>query len=250
VSTGLSQVLATLGGVEGWLSDDQARRLFERARVVPPGGTILEIGSFRGRSTIVLARATAGAATVVAVDPHAGSDRGPQQIRGRPDEGAADHAAFTENLRRAGVAGQVKHVRRPSADALEEVDGPLDLLYVDGAHRYGPARGDLVAWGGRVRPGGTMLIHDAFSSIGVTLAILRGLALGRDFLYVGRTASLAEYRRVAVPLGPVARAASLLRQLAQLPWFLRNVAIKLALVMKLRRVALALGHNRNDEWPY
>jgi Methyltransferase domain len=250
VSTGPGQVLDTLQGVEGWLSGDQARRLFERARAVPPGGTILEIGSFRGRSTIVLASAAPDGATVVAVDPHAGTDRGPQQIHGRLDEGAADHAAFTDNLRRAGVAERVRHVRRSSADALSEVDGPLDLLYVDGAHRYRPARGDLVAWGARVRPGGTMLIHDAFSSVGVTLAILRGLVLGGEFHYVGRTASLAEYRRVAAPLTPLARGGSALRQLAQLPWFLRNLAIKLALVLRLRPVALALGHDRNDEWPY
>ena len=63
-------------------------------------------------------------------------------------------------------------MRRPSGDALGDVDGPLALLYVDGAHRFGPARDDLARWGARVAPGGTMLVHDAFSSIGVTLALL------------------------------------------------------------------------------
>jgi predicted O-methyltransferase YrrM len=250
VSAGRRQVLAELAGVEGWLSEDQAARLFERALTVPAGGTILEIGSFRGRSTIVLARAAGDEVTVVAVDPHAGSDRGPQEIVGRPDTGEADHLAFMANLRRAGVADRVRHVRRASADALGEVDGALDLLYVDGAHRYHPARGDLHAWGRRVRPGGTMLVHDAFSSIGVTLAILRELAFGGHFTYVGRTASLAEYRRLGSAPGAAARAANALTQLAQLPWFLRNVAIKLALVLKLRRVALALGHDRHHAWPY
>ena len=74
------------------------------------------------------------------------------------------------------------------------VDGPIDVLYVDGAHRYGPARADLRDWGARVQAGGTLLVHDAFSSVGVTLAILRELVAGRRFRYVGRTRSLAEYR--------------------------------------------------------
>jgi len=44
------------------------------------------------------------------------------------------------------------------------VEGPIDLLYIDGAHRYGPAKLDIDA--GRARgAGGTLLIHDSFSSI-------------------------------------------------------------------------------------
>ena len=57
---------------EGWLTDAQAERL--RVRAAAAGaGTIVEIGSFRGRSTIVLAGAAAPGASVVAIDPHAGA---------------------------------------------------------------------------------------------------------------------------------------------------------------------------------
>src|SRR5690349_2956533 len=50
--------LAAVSGVEGWLTDAQARRLWDAARTVPAGGSVVEIGSYRGRSTVVLARAT------------------------------------------------------------------------------------------------------------------------------------------------------------------------------------------------
>ena len=43
-------------------------------------GRIVEIGSFRGRSTIVLRRAAAPGVELVAIDPHGGGDRGPQEI--------------------------------------------------------------------------------------------------------------------------------------------------------------------------
>ncbi|HEY0631318.1 MAG TPA: hypothetical protein VGC98_04635, partial [Thermoleophilaceae bacterium] len=62
--------LAAVEGVEGWLSDGQARRLYERAAAVPPEGRIVEIGSYRGRSAIVMANALGGASVeLVAIDP-------------------------------------------------------------------------------------------------------------------------------------------------------------------------------------
>jgi hypothetical protein len=249
VSQGFDAALEAVSGVEGWLSDGQARRLWERARSVPPGGLIVEIGSFRGRSAIVLARAVAGGAQVVAIDPHAGNDRGPQEIETSREQGEDDNRAFRENLERAGVTAAIRHVRLPSQDALGEVGGQVDLLYVDGAHRLGPATLDIARWGARVRPGGTMLVHDSFSSIGVTLALLRLLALGGDFVYAGRERSLAEYRRVAAPLRPAERLRNAARQLAELPWFARNVLIKVAIVLRARPLLRLLGH-RSSEWPY
>ena len=92
------------------------------------------------------------------------------------------------------MAGRVRHVASFSDRAHADVDDPIDVLYIDGAHRYGPARADIRDWGRRVSDGGTMLIHDSFSSVGVTLAIARELVAGRRFRYVGRSRSLAEYR--------------------------------------------------------
>ena len=226
--------------VEGWLTEAQAARL-ARAGERAAGGLVVEIGSFRGRSTIVLARAAGG---VVAIDPHAGSDRGPQEIAADAARGDDDHAAFTRNVAEAGVADRVRHVRRMSADAHREVDGEIALLYVDGAHRFGPARADIRDWGARVRPGGTMLVHDAFSSIGVTGALLLECALGGGWRYRGRTGSLAEYERA--PGGPDSAA----RQLAQLPWFARNVLFKVLVTLGLRPVAHRLGLPREMHWPY
>ena len=38
---------------------------------------------------------------------------------------------------------------------------PLDFLYLDGDHRYGPVRRDFEDWQGFVRPGGVILLHDS-----------------------------------------------------------------------------------------
>ena len=245
---GFVAALEAVVGVEGWMTEAQAGVLWDAARALHAPARIVEIGSYRGRSAIVLALAAADGVEVVAIDPHAGNDRGPQQIRGSAAEGDADHMAFMRNLSGAGVARVVRHVRLPSQDALGSVDGAVDLLYIDGAHRYSPARDDIARWGERVAEDGNLLIHDAFSSVGVTLAIFRELLSGRRFRYLGRAGSLARYRAVA-PTGLTGRAANAARQLAQLPWFARNLLVKVAIVLRLRPLARALGH-RDGPWPY
>lgn len=239
--------IAAVAGVDGWMTEGQARRLWDRASALTAGDRIVEIGSFRGRSTTVLALAAPPAVEIVAIDPHAGNDRGPQEIEGFAAEAAEDHTVFHTNLERAGVAERVRHVRAFSQDALGDVDGDVDLLYIDGAHRYAPALTDIRVWGSRVRTGGTLLIHDSFSSVGVTLAILRALAFGFRFRYVGRVGSLTEYRCELVARRD--RVRNSLRQLAELPWFARNVAIKVLLVLHLAPLTRLLGH-RGRDWPY
>jgi hypothetical protein len=231
-TAGFDDAWAAARDVEGWLTEAQARRLFAAAAGVAPGGRVVEIGSFRGRSAIVLAGA---GAEVVCIDPHAGSDRGPQEIAADADRGAADARAFARNLARAGAAERVTHVRAFSGAALDAVPGPIDVLFVDGAHRFGPARDDIVRWGDRVRAGGRMLVHDAWSSIGVTLALLTTTVLGRRWRYLGREGSLAEFVREDVHGWRNAA-----RQLRELGWFARNVVVKGLIVARLRR----------GPWPY
>ena len=239
MSKNLQDTMEIVADVEGWMSPGQGATLYDSATRCPPGGRIVEIGSFRGRSTIVLATAADPSVEIVAIDPHAGNDRGPQEIEGFADEAADDHAVFIANLAAAGVADRVHHVRAFSDAALDLVDGPVDVLYIDGAHRYGPALADIRAWGERVNDGGTMLIHDSFSSIGVTLAILRHLLICRKFRYVGRSRSMTIYRADLDP-GVIAMVKNAGRQLAQLPWFAKNVGLKVLITLKLVK----------GDWPY
>jgi predicted O-methyltransferase YrrM len=236
---------AAVTDVDGWMTEGQARALYEAGATCPSGGRIVEIGSFQGRSTIVLALAAPADVEIVAIDPHAGNDRGPQEIDGYEDAAADDHAKFESNLVAAGVRDRVIHLREFSDRARQMVDGGIDVLYIDGAHRYGPARSDIRDWGARVNPGGRLLIHDSFSSIGVTGAILRELLLSKRFRYVTRSRSLAVYDTSSAG----GRAGSAGRQLAQLPWFVKNVALKVLLSLGLGKVLRKFGRTPPD-WPY
>ncbi len=242
------ETLVAVEQVEGWMSPDQADQLYRAAAATHNGDQIVEIGSFRGRSTIVLASAAPEGVRIVAIDPHAGNDRGPNEIEGFVTEAATDHDVFNANLATAGVAGRVQHVRAFSDAAHHQVEGQIDVLYIDGAHRYAPARVDIRDWGKRVAPGGTLLIHDSFSSLGVTLAIMRELLVGRRFRYVGRARSLAVYNADA-DSSTRGVAINAVRQLAQLPWFAKNLLIKLLITVHLGGVIKRIS-GRDPEWPY
>ena len=91
-----------------------------------------------------------------------------------------------------------------------------------------------------------MLVHDAFSSIGVTLALFDACAGRATGATRGRTGSLAEYRaRAARPAARASRASS-----RELPWFARNVAIKVLVLAGRRRWAERLGLDPAAPWPY
>jgi predicted O-methyltransferase YrrM len=243
---GFEETLAVVRDVVGCLTDEQAKVLYERAANLPPSARIVEIGSYHGRSTILLANA-APQTEVIAIDPYAGVASEPRKRVREKDVGVRELESFRANLDRAGVGARVRHIRDFSTDALRGFEGEVDLLFVDGAHDLRTALSDIRGWGALVTEGGVMLIHDSFSSVGVTLAQLMALLFGKSFRYVGRTGSLTEYRRETVYGRP--RVRNVVRQTTAMPWFARNLLVKLALVARAKPLARLLGHSE-DVFPY
>lgn len=239
-------VFSSLADVNGWMTRDQARRLWDRASTLRSGQRVVEIGSFQGRSTVVLASAAPPDIEIIAIDPHGGNDRGPQEISGFAAEAQDDHVRFNENLTNAGVRERVTHLRKFSDAALTDVPGEVDLLYVDGAHRFMPATNDIRQWGAKVPAGGRLLVHDSFSSVGVTLALTVTTFWSSQWRYEGRSQSMTQFVKGAY--SPNERLSSLARQVAQLPYFCLNLTYKVLLSLRLKGVAKVLGST--GEWPY
>lgn len=154
--------------VEGWLTDAEGALLFELARA-SRGGAIVEIGSWKGRSTIWLAegsRAGMGAA-VVAIDPHTGSDE-----HQADDEEVDTFAEFRANLAAAEVEDLVRPERTTSVEAARHIDEPVGLLFIDGAHDRDAVGADIDAWFPKLAPHGVVAFHDVTASWpGVSAAI-------------------------------------------------------------------------------
>jgi predicted O-methyltransferase YrrM len=141
-----TKIKPLIADVPGWLTDEEGAALYELARACSGKGAIVEIGSWKGKSTICLARGSqAGAALpVYAVDPH---------TDGRFDE-------FKSNIDRAGIAELVRPVASLSQAAADDFGEPIELLFVDGSHEYDLVLEDFEQWVPKVVDGGWVAFHD------------------------------------------------------------------------------------------
>lgn len=214
--------------IAGWMTKEQGRMLWDAALALPEGASIVEIGSHQGRSTVILGRAAEHVgARVVAIDPF---------VEGRLFGGQPTRTVFERNVAEAGLTGVVD-LRPDYSTALRPTwTEPIDLLYIDGKHDYWTVTDDF-KWAEHVRAGGTVLVHDCYSSIGVTLSVLAHVLPGKALSYEARGGSMARFRVADNDR------ASRRRIAREMPWWVRNVGIKVLLRARLRGVARAVGHD-------
>ena len=133
---------------------DEAALLYRLARDAGTA-TIVEIGRFKGGSTLLMAAAMAAGSTLWSYDLH---------IPARPDLVGADlDAELAAALQRLGVDDGVNLVIGDSR-TVDIPPGPFDVLFIDGDHSYEGAKADVERWGLHVREGGHLLVHDAIDT--------------------------------------------------------------------------------------
>ena len=153
--------------VPGWLSDEEGEALFELARRCTGRGVIVEIGSWKGKSTICLGRGSraGNGVRIFAVDPHA-------DYR---------HGEFKENIERAGIADLVTPVKGLSQEVVEDFDEQIELLFVDGSHEEEDVRHDFDTWVPKVVEGGVVAFHDTTWHDGVRRVMAEKVYGSRQF---------------------------------------------------------------------
>lgn len=167
---------------EGFLMDEEARLLYALAvRTQNLEGAIVEIGSWKGKSTVVFGYACKekGSGKVYAVDPHTGS----------PEHGKVwTFPVFEQNVKNAGVEAYVTPLVKTSEDAVRGWKEPVRLLWIDGNHDYEHASSDFQLWEPFVMEGGIVAFHDTIHAPGVTRVMKEMFfASGnfKDFGYAG-----------------------------------------------------------------
>ncbi len=156
--------------------------LFTAARNVPGPGHVVEIGSYKGRSTAALAAGCLGRndRKVFAVDP-------------LPPEG---QAVFLKNLGDLGLLDRVNPLFSKSAEAAASWKEPISVLFIDGDHSYESVRQDLEHWRSHVCPHGLIIFHD--SDLPGVRRLLGELKAEGEFHFQGAIASVSFFSRDSV----------------------------------------------------
>ena len=151
-SVNISRALRT----EGWMERDELSYLASEAR---KRQTIIEVGSWLGRSTCALAANTSG--TVHAVDTWNGSVEHKDILRDK-EEGWA-YKEFLRNTKGLPIVAtreqSLEAAKRYRAEGIK-----ADMVFIDASHDYESVKADILAWMPLLAPGGIMCGHD-FSNV-------------------------------------------------------------------------------------
>jgi hypothetical protein len=155
-------LLDRIKNIEGWLSDKEADLLLATAikacHVLPPPHHIVEVGSYQGKSTVVLgsvAKALFPDAKVYAIDPHEGvvgaTDQGLQKVPPTLNN-------FKKNIEGAGLSDVVVLLK----DYSYRVDwqDPISFLFIDGLHDYPNVARDFWKFSSFLITGSYVAFHD------------------------------------------------------------------------------------------
>jgi len=142
-----------IDAVEGFLVPGQESWLFRTARALPEGSNIVEIGSFKGRSTCCLAFGCRGTRKhVFAIDTFKNFDLG--------FPGQDFFSVWSRNIERCGLSPYVSSLRGPSSEIAKAWDKPIQFLFIDGSHDYEDVLADFEGFFPHVAAGGIVALHD------------------------------------------------------------------------------------------
>lgn len=201
-------ILAAFEAAKGFMPVREGLALYAAAAgAAALGLPILEVGTYCGRSTILLADAArAAGVTALTVDHHRGSE---EQQPGWEyhDPSVVDSQVglmdtlptFRRTLYLAGLEDHVVALVGRSPQVAAVWGGPLGFVFIDGGHTDEHANGDYEGWVPHLAEGGLLAIHDVFpdpadGGQAPYRVYLRALASGA-FTEVSVTGSLRLLRR-------------------------------------------------------
>ena len=156
--------------VKGFLSDKEAKKLQELFLKVHHLGSVLEIGTYCGKSALNfsdIAKDVNG--LVYTVDHHTGSEEH-QFGEEYHDSELFDERLkkfntlpeFLNNLKFKKMAKFIIPIIDNSQNASKVFSEKISLLFIDGGHSFETALSDYNAWKDKICSGGLLVIHDVF----------------------------------------------------------------------------------------
>jgi hypothetical protein len=182
-------------GASGFLSEREGRFLVLAAAASPAEGAILEIGSFKGKSTVGLASICRHYKfePVVAVDPFTAPATTDPDLQGA----TSSFADFTRTIASAGLQSHVEVHEAFSNELAASWNRPIRFLWIDGDHTYKGARTDIDLYKKHLADGAIVAMHDALHDYeGPVRVFVEEILRSDDFGPAGFVGSIAwaQYR--------------------------------------------------------
>jgi len=154
--------------VEGFLTHAEADRLYQLARDCTPQDqpVVVEIGSWKGKSSIMLAAGLMGKnrPQLFCVDSFQGDEDPGYQEKYYAELMQRDprdmEEIFKANIRSCGLDHIASPLRGYSFERSRGWKLPIDLLFIDGNHEYRAVLRDFAEWGAFLKVGAVVAFHD------------------------------------------------------------------------------------------
>lgn len=193
MNTEINEIKKLVDKVEGWLSDEEGELLYTLAKNCKGKGVIVEIGSWKGRSTIWLAKGSKAGNNVkiYAIDPHTGSPEC-KKLYGE----IRTFGEFKKNIENTEVDDIVIPVVKTSEEVAENFNELVELVFVDGAHGYESVKLDFELWFPKLIDGGIMAFHDTIGWVGPKKVVEKYIYKSKNFRNVGFIGSITFAEKV------------------------------------------------------
>ncbi len=156
--------------VKGFLSDKEAKKLQELFLKVHHLGSVLEIGTYCGKSALNFSEVAKDVnGLIYTIDHHTGSE---EHQRGEEyhDSELFDERLkkfntlpeFLNNLKSKKMAKFIIPIIDKSQNASKFFSEKISLLFIDGGHSFETALSDYNVWKDKICVDGLLVIHDVF----------------------------------------------------------------------------------------
>ena len=185
-------LIKTTKNIEGFLSEKEMKFLALLAACPTAKGEVLEIGSFKGKSTVILAKGASltSETNIVAVDPLTSPSTTDPDLQG--EESCLKD--FQINLRNAGVEKCVEFHQKRSSELAKVWNRDIRLLWIDGDHTYSGAKSDFDMFSRYLSDGAIIAIHDvlhvSYGFEGPIRIFMEDVLLSRHFGPAGMCGSI------------------------------------------------------------
>ena len=184
--------------IDGWLTPAEANGLFHIAGQLSQNSIVLEIGSWKGKSTFCIAQGLRKG-TINCIDPfNAAGESGSKEIYEQTKGDKSLLEQFETNLAAIPTTIKIKTFKGYSNDFVGAITD-IDFLFIDGDHSIEGCRFDYENFGNEVKVGGFLAFHDYYHDrpeLGSTWVIQNLVKQNKNYIHYNDFDSLSVFKKI------------------------------------------------------